>query len=384
MTARRTRRAGMRMLAWLSIALMAALLSGCVTVSRRSDDAAAPSGVLASPSQLVASPAAPATGAEPPDPIASILGPALSRSDDMSPLPSLRPGQRRIGYLSLDEGTAFVASASASIRAGVAEAGLQLVECDGGWSREQVLTCVERLAAARIDGLLSFQPFADLAPQVCAAFPGLPVVGIVFDQGPCEVSRLRIDQAESGRLAGAAVGRFASQRWDCDASAYLSLESSDADPDGRARMAGYRAGYQEHCPLPGRTFVLDGADRPATAQAQVARRLEDLQGKRIVVVGLNEDAIRGAMDAAAAAGRDDEVWYSGQLADAAMRQTIACDAQYIASVAQFPERFGEQLVPLLERAMEGEAVPPLVDAPLELVTSADVRQLFPDTPACPG
>ena len=148
-------------------------------------------------------------------------------------------------------------------------------------------------------------------------------------------------------------------------------------------MAGYRAGYQEHCPLPGRTFVLDGADRPVTAQSQVARKLEGLQGKRIIVVGLNEDAIRGAMAAAAAAGREGEVWYSGQLADTAMRRTIACDAQYIASVAQFPERFGEQLVPLLARAMEGETVPPLVDAPLQLVTSANVRQLFPDTPACP-
>jgi ABC-type sugar transport system substrate-binding protein len=130
--------------------------------------------------------------------------------------------------------------------------------------------------------------------------------------------------------------------------------------------------------------VLDDADRLATAQAQVARRLAGLQGKHIVVVGLNEDAIRGAMEAVAAAGRADEVWYSGQLADAGMRGRIACDEQYIASVTQFPERYGEQLVPLLTSALEGREVPALVDAPLELVTSGNVRQLFPDTPACPG
>jgi ribose transport system substrate-binding protein len=148
-------------------------------------------------------------------------------------------------------------------------------------------------------------------------------------------------------------------------------------------MAGYRDGYEENCPLPGRTLVLDDADRLVTAETQVATRLEDLQGKRIIIVGLNEDAILGAMAATSAAKRADEVWYSGQLADPSIRQRIACDDHYIASVAQFPERFGEQLAPLIIGALDGEAVPPLVDATLELVTASNVRELFPDTPACP-
>ncbi len=266
----------------------------------------------------------------------------------------------------------------------MAAAGLDLVECDPGWTREGVTDCARQLADAGIDGLLSFQPFGDLAAQVCSIVGDVPVVGVVFDQGPCQVSRLRIDQAESGRLAGDAVGRFAAERWDCEVSAYLSLESSDADPEGRVRMAGYRDGYEGHCPLPGRTFVLDDADRLATAQAQVASRLEGLQGKRIIIVGLNEDAILGAMAAASSAGRADEVWYSGQLADPSIRERIACDDHYIASVAQFPERFGEQVVPLIVGALDGETVPPVVDATLELVTASNVRQLFPDTPACRG
>jgi ribose transport system substrate-binding protein len=128
--------------------------------------------------------------------------------------------------------------------------------------------------------------------------------------------------------------------------------------------------------------VLDDADRLVTAQTQVAARLGGLQGKRNIIVELNEDAILGAMAAASAEGRADEVWYSGQLADASIRGRIACDDQYIASVAQFPERFGEQLVPLLVSSIDGEAVPPVVDAALELVTASNVRELFPETPDC--
>lgn len=288
----------------------------------------------------------------------------------------------RIGYISLDEDLAFVRTVSEGVREAVERTGMELVECDPDWTREGVRGCAERLGDIGIDGLISFQPFADLADEVCELTGSVPTAGLVFEQGPCQVTGLRIDQAEAGRLAGEAVGRFAAQRWDCEASAYVSLESSAQDPDGKARMAGYRSGYEEHCPLPSRVHVLDGADRLVTAQTAVSRLLDELPGRRVVVVGINEDAILGAMAAAAERGRGDDLWYSGQLADPAIRGHIACDPRYLASVAQFPDRFGEQVVPLLEGALQGDQVPPHVAAQLELVTAANVRALFPDTPPC--
>ena len=207
-------------------------------------------------------------------PTAAATSPAAATASATSPTAataSAGPDQPlRIGYISLDDSNAFLRSVDGGVRTAAAAAGVDLDECTSGWTREGVLACAERLGQSGIDGLVSFQPHADLAAQVCAASGNVPTVGVVFDQGPCQVSRLRIDQAESGRLAGAAMGRFAAERWACDVGAYLSLESSDADPDGRARMAGYRAGFEEHCPLPAQTIVLDGADRLATAQTQVS------------------------------------------------------------------------------------------------------------------
>lgn len=344
------------------------VVSACVSVSLRDDGGE--SGASGSPTPSAGPATSAATGAS---------APAVPTAGSAEA--SLAPGQRRIGYLSLDERNAFVATVSASVREAAAAADVELVTCDPGWTRAGVVACARQLADAGIQGALGFQPFSDLAPEVCATL-GVPIVGIVFDQGPCQVSWLRVDQAAAGRLAGEAVGRFAAEAWDCQTSAYLSLESNDADPDGRERMAGYRAGYEEHCPLPDRTFQLDDADRLVTAQAQVARRLAELPGKRIVIVGLNEDAILGAMAAASAAGRQDETWYSGQLADAPIRQVIACDEHYIASVAQFPERFGSLLLPVLSDALEGRSVPAVIEAPLELVTADNVREFFPDTALC--
>jgi ribose transport system substrate-binding protein len=287
-----------------------------------------------------------------------------------------------IGYISLDASLLYDQAVSAGVRDAAARAGVDLVGCDPGWTRDGVIACATQLAQAGVHGVISFQPFADLAPDVCAITGEALTVGVVFDQGRCQVSRMGIDQAASGRLAGEAVGAYVSDRWQCEVNAYISLESSDADPDGRARMQGYRDGYAAHCPMPEPAITLDGADRLVTAQTQVAGVLDDLKGRPNIVVGLNEDAILGAMAAATAAERENHFWYSGQLADPAIRGHIACNERYIASVAQFPERFGDVVVPTLLGALAGDDVPGELMAELQLVTSTNVRQLFPDTISC--
>ena len=297
----------------MALGALGLLASACVTVS-----------------SVGPSTSEPATGsAVPTAQVGALATPASSLPTDL-----------RVGYISLDERVPYVRAVSDSIRNAATTAGLTLVDCDSGLTREGALACAAELAEAGIDALVSFQAFGDATTEICAAVGNVPTVGIVYDQGPCQVSLIAIDQAESGRLAGVAVGRFAEERWQCAISAFVSLESVPTDPDGRARMQGYRDGFKERCQLPQATYQLDGADRLATARKQVEDLLPDLPGDRIVVVGLNEDAILGAIAAAVSAGREQDLWYSGQLADPSIREHIACDDHYIASVAQFPERFG--------------------------------------------
>jgi len=302
--------------------------------------------------------------------------PVISAAPPRSESPS-------IGYISLDESEAFVQAVSQGIRQSAATAGIDLVECDAGWTRRGVKACAVELAEAGVHGVISFQPFGDLADDVCAATGDAPTIGIAYDQGPCQVALLRVDE-EAGRMAGAAMGQFASERWDCDVKAYVSLESGPDDPIGGARMQGYRDGYEEYCPLPTQSYTLTDAQHLITAQTQMRTLLEKIPGKPILVAGVSDIAILGALTAASAQDRQNHVWFSGQLADPAIRQTIACDDHYIGSVAQFPERFGESLVPALVDAMEGRDVPPRLEAELELVTSANVRQLFSGILACDG
>lgn len=362
----------------LASALLTLVLAACVTVPREGDPPAStlpgPGSAAPSGSASIAPPSASATAQDPP---ASPVGSTLPSA----PIP-WRSTVPSIGYISLDGSQAYGQAISSGIREAAATAGVELVECDSGWTRAGVQACIDALAAAGVHGVISFQPIADLAPELCRATGEAPTIGIVYDQGPCQVSLLQIDQAESGRLAGAELGRYASERWDCDVKAYLLLGSDAEDPIGGARMEGFRSGYQEECPLPDDTRTLSGAQYLATAQTQVAAVLDKVRGRPIVVAGVSDIAILGAMAAAAAADRENHLWYAGQLAEPAIREIIACDDQMVASVAQFPERYGNVLVPALLDAIAGRDVPPRLEAELELVTAANVRQLFPDTRAC--
>jgi ribose transport system substrate-binding protein len=226
------------------------------------------------------------------------------------------------------------------------------------------------------------QPFADLAEEFCEATGDLPTIGIVYEQGSCQVSLLQVDQAESGRLAGAALGALAADRWGCDAKAFVALESGDGDPIGGARMQGYREGYREHCPLPRKRVRLSDAQHLITAQTKVASVLDDVSGRKIIVAGVSDPAALGALQAAASAGRADHLWAAGQLAEPAAREAIACDKHFVASVAQFPERFGRVAIPAIASAIDGAELPETLEAEMALVTAENVRELFPDTPAC--
>ncbi len=270
---------------------------------------------------------------------------------------------------------------SGGLREAAASADIPLIECDAGWTRSGVTACATELARAGVTGLISMQPFPDLTEAVCETL-AVPTIGIVYDQGPCQVSLLEIDQAESGRLAGSALGALAAKRFDCDVKAYVSLESGVNDAIGGARMDGYRAGYEEHCALPDQTRRLNDAQHLVTAQNQFLDVLDEIKGKPIIVAGVSEDAILGAMSASERRDRSNHAWYSGQLADPVIRQTIACDEHYVASVAQFPERFGRTVVPALVEAMAGAEVPARLQAELQLVTAENVRALFPETADC--
>lgn len=287
----------------------------------------------------------------------------------------------KVGYISLGEAVPFVKLVSDSIRAEAAKEGVDLLFCDSEIDAAKALACAQNFKVQEVDGVLNFQVFQESSPEICAALPpGTPVIAIDIIQPPCQTAFMGANNRLAGQMAGRAMGQFFKEKFDCDYTAYVSLESTAAGAANRDRMGGYREGFQESCPLVNER-VLDGADRTDSAQEMVSNLLTALPGNRIAVVAINEDGIIGAIAAARTLGREGDLYYSGQGTDPSIWCEIKDNPNYVASTAYFPERYGDILIPAIISAINGNALPGQLFTDHKLITSENIDDYY-DTSAC--
>ena len=299
-----------------------------------------------------------------------------------SPTESAAPSEPvKIGYISLGESVPFVKIVSDSIKAEAEKLGVDLVFCDSALDAAKALDCGRQMATQEVQGVINYQVFQDSSPEICAAVGDVPVIAVDIVQPPCQDVFFGANDRVAGTLAGEAMGKYAKDNWDCDYTAYVSLESTAAGESNKNRMGGYRDGFQKYCPLVNER-VLDGADRTDPALQQVSDLLTALPGERIMVVGITEDAALGALAAAKRLGRESDLFVSGQGTDSVAWKDIACNPQYIASTAFFPERYGQSVVPAMVSLLSGEAAPETINTEHELITKDNLRTVYPETPAC--
>ena len=289
----------------------------------------------------------------------------------------------KIGYISLGDNVPFVKLVSDSIKEQADIAGVDLAFCDSQVDNAKALECGQNLGVQQVQGVINFQVFQDSSPEICNSYNNVPTIAIDIIQPPCEVTFMGANNREAGRLAGAAMGAYAKDNWDCDYTAYVSLESTAAGAANTDRMGGFRDGFQEACPLdPAKEIILDGADRTDPALEQVSSLLPSLPGNRIVVVAINEDGILGAIGAARTLGREADLFYAGQGADPSIWKDIACNPQYIATVAYYPERYGRTVIPAMIDILNGKEPYKQLFTAHEVINASNIREVYPDTPAC--
>ena len=297
---------------------------------------------------------------------------------------------KKIGYISLGEQVPFAVLVSNGIKAQAKVAGAELVFCDSKLDTPTALACAQQFAVQGVQGVLNFNVDQKASPQICDAYKSVPTIAIDITQPPCEVAFMGANNHEAGRIAGANAGKFAKEKWNCDYTSYISLESTGAKAASDARMGGFRDGFKESCPLVNEKIQPD-VDRTDKAIGTMADVFTATPGNRLIVVGINEDGVIGALAAAKTLGREKDVFVAGQGADEFAWKDIACNPQYIGSTLYFPENYGKTLIPAILDILNGKQVTPdgaggTVPKNLftthALVNKDNIRTIYPQIPPC--
>jgi len=295
------------------------------------------------------------------------------------------PAAMKVGYISLGESIPFVKLVSDNIKAEADKAGVEIAFCDSEIDAAKALACAQNLKVQGVQAVLNFQLFEDSSPEVCAAYGGLPTIAIDIHQAPCEVAFMGADNTVAGEISGKFVGDTLKTENDCKYTAVVTLDTKGAGKTTEARVNGMIAGFEEACgKIPADKFKsLDVGGTTDLAVTKFGDQLSAIKpGGTIVVLSLNDDMSLGAFAAARTAGREAELRLAGQGADPTSWKDIACNPQWLADTAYFPERYGEILIPAVVKLLNGETVEKNLFTKHEVVTKDNVRTLYPDTPTC--
>ncbi|HZC72116.1 MAG TPA: sugar ABC transporter substrate-binding protein [Jatrophihabitans sp.] len=286
----------------------------------------------------------------------------------------------KLGYIALDDAVPFSKLVTNSVEQQAKQAGAKLIYCDSKGDGATALACARNFKVQGVQGYLNFQSDAKSADAICAAGPKGPVIAIDIQQGSCQTSFMGANNEYAGELAGKALGAYMKQHFNCQYDAYISMEEPDAGQVNTERMGGYRKGFESQC---GTIHDLkkENAFRIDQARTTFADVLTTLPGKHhIVVAGINDDAIEGALAAAKTAGRTNDLYVSGQGADPSSWCDIKSNPQWVGDTAYFPERYGQIGVPYLIKAIKGETIPKLLLVPHEIVNASNIDSIY--HPSC--
>ena len=291
----------------------------------------------------------------------------------------------KVGYISLGEAIPFVKLVSDNIKAEAEKAGVEIAFCDSEIDAAKALACAQNLKVQGVQAVLNFQLFEDSSKEVCAGYGDLPTIAIDIHQAPCEVAFMGADNENAGKLSGKFVGDALKAENNCDYEAVVTLDTKGAGATTLARMNGMIAGFEEACgKIPAEKFKsLDVGGTTDQAVTKFGDQLSAIKpGGKVVVLSLNDDMSLGAFAAARTAGREAEMRLAGQGADPTSWKDIACNPQWLADTAYFPERYGEILIPAVVDLLNGKTVEKNLFTEHQVVTKDNVRTLYPDTPAC--
>ncbi len=253
---------------------------------------------------------------------------------------------------------------------------LDNAEGDSGAALQNAQQLIDR----RVDVAVMFQPVGSVGHLVADRFAaaGIPMVAV---EAPASGAfYFGANNYQAGRLAGAALGRFALERWAGSYDRIVLLESSLSSLTVYARVTGVLEGLRQVLgEVPeSRTVHLDGRAHFEESRASVAEMLRKLPPKsRLLISGFNDLAALGALRALRDAGREEYAAVAGQNATAESHAELRNpSSRLIVSVAYFPERYGTKLVQLGISIANREAVPPAVYTGHVLLTPDNIDQHY--------
>ncbi len=285
----------------------------------------------------------------------------------------------RIGFASQGDNE-FAREVTRGVEAVAAREHIQLITLNNRYSAREALRNADLLIREQVDLVLEFQTYERVASVIASKFLAANTPVIAIEVPHPGATFFGADNYKAGQIGGRALGRWAREHWNGDVQQLVLMELPIAGSLLELRLAGFIDGLRQELPhilqLP--LARLNG--RGSFEQVlDVMRKYLRRRGSRRTLVGtVNDVCALAALRAFEEAGAAQECAVMGQNALREARAELRRPGtRLIGSVAYFPERYGEELIPLALNILRKKPAPATVFVKHQLLTPRNVDLIYP-------
>lgn len=293
----------------------------------------------------------------------------------------VRRQKYRLGYAAQTSEFTFSRDVSEGIIHAAATEGVELVVLDNRYSPKTALRNADQFIRHKMDLVIEFQTDEHVAPLVSSKFLEARIPFIAVEIPHPGATYYGANNYGAGLIGGRHLGKWAKQRWRGAVDEIILLELPMAGALPRSRLTGIVAGIREALPEvdESRAIYLNGNGQFGHSLEAVRKHLRKSTARTVLVGAINDPSALGALRAFQEVGRTDRCALMGQNASLEARAEMRTpDTRLIGSVAFFPERYGDKLIPLAIEILENKPVPPAVFVKHCLITPDNVNHYYPN------
>ncbi|HEX4950512.1 MAG TPA: substrate-binding domain-containing protein [Blastocatellia bacterium] len=292
----------------------------------------------------------------------------------------LTTSQFTIGFAAQTTDSEFCQDLTMSLQRAAEREQVRLVTVNNNYSPKIALRNADLLIREGVNLVLEFQTYEHIAPIISSKFLEAQIPVIAIEIPHPGATYFGADNYQAGVIAGRALGRWAKANWKGQVDEILLLELPIAGSLPQLRITGALAGLSQTLPeLDTRMAVHLSCKGTFEHSLDLVRtHLRRTPPKRTLVTGVNDPSALGALRAFEEAGRARYCAIMGQNATRAAREELRRPGtQLIGSVGYFPERYGDELIPLALSILQKKPVPSAVFVKHQLITPKNVELLYP-------
>jgi ribose transport system substrate-binding protein len=295
------------------------------------------------------------------------------------PFPPETGRRFRLGFAAQTD-SEFSRGVTESLQRAAAKERVDLIMVNNRYSAKEALRNADLLVHERVDLVLEFQTYERVAPIIASKFleARIPVIAIEIPH-PGAVY-FGANNYQAGLIAGRALGRWAKEHWNGEVEQIMLLELPIAGSLPQLRITGIQDALRAELPrITGvHTMHLDGKGDFEQILSVVRRSVRRNPRRKTLVGTVNDMCALAALRAFEEVGAGDLCAVVGQNAILDARNELRRPGtRLIGTVAYFPERYGDELIPLALNLLEDKPAPPATFVKHQLLTPKNVNLVYP-------